>query len=146
MDKEELRDKYMTPSKSIIDLDSPNTSRNLGFSGYTVSDLYADFILVEYIDINDGQIEDENGLVIKETINSPWRKAIVRAISSVIKDRCKTKIGDIVTFQNDHGLQAGSIDYVDEKGNVRHGKNCVFVNEYRIFSKLTKQNVKQRTR
>lgn len=30
--KEELQDKYLIPEKSLINLDSPHTSGNLGFS------------------------------------------------------------------------------------------------------------------
>lgn len=139
--KEELRDKYLIPEKSNINIDSPNISGDLGISNYVVCDLYADFILAEYIDIKDGYVKDSSGLYVVENTKQAWRRAIVRVVSPVIAKHGMTKVGDIVVFPNDHGLKSGKISYKDENGVVHTGKNCVFLSEYRIFGKL-KENDK----
>lgn len=136
--QEELRDKLLIPEKSIINLDSPHTSGNLGFSNYAAYCPYADFILAEFIDMNEGQIEDENGLVCIETTKQAWRKAIVRMIGPIVERRGVTKIGDIIAFPSDHGLKSGTITYIGEDGEAHTAKDCIFINEERIFTKLKK--------
>lgn len=136
--KEELQDKYFIPEKSLINLDSPHTSGNLGFGGYAAYCPYADFVLVEFIDMNDGQIEDDDGLVRIESTKQAWRKGIVRMIGPVVERRGVTKVGDIIAFPSDHGLKTGNITYTDASGELHSGKDCIFLNEERIFTKLLK--------
>lgn len=68
--------------RSDIDLEGSNVSGNVGLGDKWVIDrLLADFILLEYIDVSDGQYVDEDGFVVVKKESKQWRKAVVRCIS-----------------------------------------------------------------
>jgi hypothetical protein len=69
-------------SRSDIDIEGANVSSNVGLGDkWVIERLLADFILIEYIDVTNGQYVDEDGFVIVKKEKNQWRKAVVRCIS-----------------------------------------------------------------
>lgn len=78
MNKEQLLDTYQPASYSDINLESPNCAGDLAISGFPVKKLYDDFVFADYIDIDNGFIKHESGLVtVDTTTTKTWRKAKV---------------------------------------------------------------------
>lgn len=128
-------DNYVTASKTDINIDSGLYKGNLGLGGeHAITELYADFILVEYIDINEGGMKEEGGLYIPQTDHNNWRLGRVLMVGNLVSD---THPGDIVCFPNDKGLVTSKTNYV-ENGVVKSTNNAIFLNERRLFAKLTK--------
>jgi co-chaperonin GroES (HSP10) len=101
------------------------------FAGFAVTELYDDFVFADYIDIDNGFIKHESGLVTVDTSsNKTWRKAEVIMVGPACRF---TKVGDIILFPNDKGLPCGEVNHY-------HGtaKNGIFLSEHRIFAKLSK--------
>lgn len=128
-------DEVIKPQRSDIKLESNNMSESVNFNGYALNGLYADFIFAEYIDITKGVIKDENGFFVSVSGDKTWRKAKIIMVSPFIQTHGLTKVGDIVTFPNDKGLQCGTVAYTID-GEIKTTENGIFLNENRIFGKL----------
>lgn len=160
MNKEMLLDQHLSAQKSDINLESPNCVGDMALSGFIIDKLYDDFVFANYIDIDNGFITDEkSGLVraVSDT-NKVWRKAKVIMVGPACR---QTRVGDIVLFPNDKGLQCGEVEYLRPKttaeaierneGSASNwdgdwkqtyiketAKYGIFLGEHRIFATLKK--------
>lgn len=142
MNKELLFDKYNKASVSDINLESPNCAGDIAIRGFVLNSLYDDFVFADYIDMDNGYIKHESGLVtVDTTANKTWRKARV----IMVGPSCRaTSPGDIILFPNDRGLPCGEIEYIKESesesssSEILTAKNGIFLSEHRIFAKLLK--------
>lgn len=132
-------DRYIPASRTDINIDKGLYSNNLGLSeGYAVAKPYADFILVEYLDVKSEMIETEDGLLVPQTAKEmTWRKGKVLQIGPYAQ---YVKPGDIVTFPNDKGLATSMVYYIAEDGTTSKCENGIFLNEPRIFAQLQELN------
>ena len=131
MNKELLLDAYSKASISDINLESPNVAGDMALRGFEVSSLYDDFVFANYIDIDNGFIKHESGLVTVDTSsNKTWRKAEVIMVGPACRH---TNPGDIILFPNDKGLPCGEVTH-----SAGIATNGIFLSEHRIFAKLTK--------
>lgn len=90
---------------------------------YEIVELLSNVISVEYVDVaSDGKSIMRNGIILPNQVidNRAWRVAKVKLAGPACK---QVKIGDIIIFPGDRGLQ--SIQ--------RNGKMLVFLSEERIF-------------
>jgi co-chaperonin GroES (HSP10) len=90
---------------------------------YEITEVLGDIIMVEYADVaSDGKSLMRNGIILPEQVvdNRSWRVAKVNLIGPDVK---QVKVGDIVMFPGDRGLQAIQ----------KNGKMSIFLNENRIF-------------
>jgi hypothetical protein len=120
----------LAPKKSLIDLDSYNKG-NFGLGeDFTLSHVFDDIVLVEYIDeVTDGAgdaIMRGGILVPTNTLIKAWRKAQVILAGPSVK---QCKVGDIVIFPNDKGVSVSNIE-VEGHGRLKKG---MFLNEQRLF-------------
>lgn len=123
--------------RSDIDLEGSNVSGNVGLGDKWVIDrLLADFILLEYIDVSDGQYIDEDGFVVVKKESKQWRKAIVRCISPWSAQHFGLKYGDTVLLPDDKGLKIGVTQYEDPEGNVHKIRHGAFVNGMKLLGVL----------
>ena len=127
-------------SKSDIDISRGNMSSDLGLSNtWAIQKLFADFILVDFIDISEGyQIDEETGLYMIQKEHAAWRRAKVCSVSDYSSKVTGLIPGDIVIFPDDKGLKTGSTSYIDENGEVHKIKNGCFLNDRRIFATIKK--------
>lgn len=137
---EKLFEMVNPSSRSDIDITGANTSSDLGLSkSWAIDKLFADFILVEYIDISEGYIKDEDsGLFMVDRENSSWRKARVCSVSDYSARVTGLVPGDIIIFPDDKGLKTGKTSYVDGNGDIVMIKNGCFLNDKRIFATIKK--------
>jgi len=99
---------------------------------YEITAVLGDIIMVEYVDVaSDGKSLMRNGIILPDQIvdNRSWRVAKVNIIGPEVK---QVKVGDIVMFPGDRGLQAIQ----------KNGKMSIFLNENRIFG-ICKPIIKQ---
>lgn len=136
MNSEQLFDANTEVQRSDINLEGANVGGNLGLEGYVLSSLFADFVFCEYIDISDGQLVSKGGIIMMEDTNKTWRKAVVRMVSPWVEKRGAVKVGDIVMFPNDKGLQTGRVDYIGADGKQHNTSHGIFLNEMRLFATL----------
>lgn len=90
---------------------------------YEIVELLSNVISVEYVDVaSDGKSIMRNGIILPNQVidNRAWRVAKVKLAGPACK---QVKVGDIIIFPGDRGLQ--SIQ--------RDGKMLVFLSEERIF-------------
>lgn len=135
--REKLFNEINPISRSDIDLEGSNVGRDLGLGDkYVIERLLADFILIEYIDVNNGQFVDEDGFVVVKKENKQWRKAVVRAISPWSAQHFGLKYGDTVLLPNDKGLKIGVTQYEDPEGVVHKLDAGAFVNGQKLLGVL----------
>jgi cellobiose-specific phosphotransferase system component IIB len=120
----------LEPKKSLIDLEG-NSSGDFGLTDeYTLSFIFDDIILVEFIDEvddNSGSAILRNGIYIPtNAVNKAWRKAKAVLVGPNVK---YVKVDDIVMFPNDKGVTVSNIE-IEGYGKVRKG---MFLNEQRLF-------------
>ena len=102
-ERERLFNQVNPISRSDIDLEGANVSRDVGLGDkWVIERLLADFILLEYIDVNNGQYVDEDGFVIVKKESKQWRKAVVRAISPWSAEHFQLQYGDTVLYSAKH--------------------------------------------
>ena len=131
MNKELLLDRYNKASISDINLESPNVAGDMALRGFEVLSLYDDFVFANYIDIDNGFIKHESGLVtVESSAAKTWRKAEVIMVGPACHH---TNPGDIILFPNDKGLPCGEVAH--PTGVALNG---IFLSEHRIFAKLKK--------
>lgn len=145
MQKDLLLDQYSKASVSDINLESPNCAGDIAIRGFVLDSLYDDFVFADYIDIDNGYIKHESGLVTVDTSTTKtWRKARVIMVGPACRT---TSPGDIILFPNDKGLPCGEVDYIShleeselvpEQDILETAKNGIFLSEHRIFAKLLK--------
>lgn len=124
-------------SRSDIDLEGHNVSSEIGLGEkYVIDRLLADFILLEFIDINNGEFVDEDGFVVVKKESKQWRKAVVRAISPWSAKTFNLSFGDIVLLPDDKGLKIGVTQYEDPEGNLHKLEAGAFVNGMKILGVL----------
>lgn len=124
-------------SRSDINLEGANVSSDVGLGNkYVIDELFADFILLEFIDINKGEFVDEDGFVVVKKESKTWRKAIVRSISKWSQKTFNLNYGDVVLLPDDKGLKIGITQYIDPEGNVNKLESGAFVNGMKILGKL----------
>jgi cellobiose-specific phosphotransferase system component IIB len=114
-------------TRNLIDL-SPNSQGDFGIDDFTLSFIFDDIILVEYIDVSeDGSSITRNGLYIPQNaMAKAWRKAKVILVGPEVK---YTKKDDIVVFPNNLGVTVSNMD-IEGYGRIKDG---VFLNENRLF-------------
>lgn len=109
---------------SELDLERYRALQGFGeLQGWKIDKVLDDILLVEYIDTDDtGTKIQRNGLWIDINVTHyAWRLGKVHLVGP----ECKyIKVGDIIVFPNDKGIQASSINGL---------KHCVFLNEKRVF-------------
>lgn len=137
---EKLFEMVNPSSKSDIDITSSNISSDMGMGNtWAIDRLFADFILVDFIDISEGyQIDEESGLYMVQQETSAWRRARVCSVSPYSKKVTGLVPGDIVTFPDDKGLKTGKTSYVNEEGNIEIAKHGCFLNDRRVFATIKK--------
>jgi hypothetical protein len=116
--------------KSLIDLSAHSKNNfNSLFTGYDMSALLDDILLVEFVDEGEsgGNTIIRNGILVPVNAETnAWR------IGKVILcgNSCRlVKQGDFVCFPNNMGVPIANIEVVSH-GAVKHG---IFLNEQRIF-------------
>ena len=124
-------------SRSDIDLEGHNVSSEIGLGEkYVIDRLLADFILLEFIDINNGEFVDEDGFIVVKKESKQWRKAVVRAISPWSAKTFNLSFGDTVLLPDDKGLKIGVTQYEDPEGNLHKLEAGAFVNGMKILGVL----------
>lgn len=135
--RDKLFNEYNPVSRSDIDLEGANVSSDVGLGEkYVIDKLLADFILLEYIDMNNGEFVDEDGFVVVKKESKQWRKAVVRAISDWSAKVLGLKFGDTVLLPDDKGLKIGVTQYEDPDGVVHKLEAGSFVNGQKILGIL----------
>lgn len=133
MQNDLILDKYNAASVSDINLESPNCAGDMAIRGFGVQKLYDDFVFADYIDVDNGYIKHDSGLVTVDTSSSKtWRKAKVLMVGPSCRE---TSVGDIILFPNDKGLPCGEVEYVTDCGLAK-ALNGIFLSEHRIFASL----------
>lgn len=124
----------ITPTRSLIDL-SAHSAGDFGIDDYTLSFIFDDILLVEYVDLADnGDGITRNGIFIPtNALSKAWRKG--RVIIAGPKAQY-TKPGDVVIFPNNLGVTVANID-VESYGKLEKG---IFLNENRIFGICKKKD------
>jgi len=117
----------LAPMKSLIDLSS-HSDGDFGLEDLELSFIFADILLVEYIDLSDDKDGlMRNGIYIPTNAQTKaWRKAKVILVGPQVQ---YTKVGDIVVFPNNLGVTIANMAIKDH-GIIRNG---VFLNEDRVF-------------
>lgn len=118
----------VTPKRSLINLDVYK-SDNLSLLGYKLNKVLDDILLVQFVDLsNDGKSVVRNGIHIPlSQMQRTWRLARVILRGPLCKF---ADVGDIVCFPDDKGIKVDNITVKGIEGSVR---DCVFLNEQRIF-------------
>jgi len=118
----------VTPKRSLINLDVYR-SDNLSLLGYKLNKVLDDILLVQFVDLsNDGKSVVRNGIHIPlSQMQRTWRLARVILRGPLCKF---ADVGDIVCFPDDKGIKVDNITVKGIEGSVR---DCVFLNEQRIF-------------
>lgn len=115
--------------KGLIDLDS-HSEGSFGLEDYTLSFVYDDIVLVEFVDEVDdgmGSAIQRNGLYVPTNASTKaWRKGKVVLVGP---NANFTKVGNIVVFPNDKGASVSNLE-VTGYGTLKKG---MFLNEQRIF-------------
>lgn len=114
--------------RSQIDLD---TYQNDTFSllGYKLNKVLDDILLVQFVDLSgDGKSVIRGGIHIPlSQVQRTWRLARVILTGPLCK---YAQVGDIVCFPDDKGIK---VDNISIKGYENSVRDCVFLNEQRIF-------------
>lgn len=131
-------DKYNRASVSDINLESPNSAGDMALRGFVLKRLYDDFVFANYIDVDNGYIKHESGLVTVDTnANKTWRKAEVIMVGPLCRE---TVVGDIILFPNDKGLPCGEVEYLTHDNEKKTAKNGIFLGEHRIFAVVNRDD------
>ena len=126
----------VSAKKSLINLD---TYSNDTFSlyGYKLNKVLDDILLVQYVDLSeDGKSVVRNGIHIPlAQVQKTWRLARVILVGPLCK---YAQVGDIVCFPDDKGIK---VDNISIKGIENSVRDCVFLNEERIFGVCEPEDV-----
>lgn len=124
--------------KSNINLDTGLYSGDIGLGDeYYVKSLFSDIMLVKYIDINESGLREIDGLRVPTLTNDVvWRKGEVVMVGP---DAKVISPGDLVIFPNDKGLPTSTVFYLTKDGNIEESGNAIFLDEARVFAKISKK-------
>tara|TARA_R110000796_G_scaffold143506_1_gene260079 strand:+ start:14555 stop:15019 length:465 start_codon:yes stop_codon:yes gene_type:complete len=126
----------VSAKRSLINLD---TYSNDSFSlhGYKLNKVLDDILLVQYVDLSaDGKSIVRNGIHIPlAQVQKTWRIARVVLAGPLCK---YTQPGDIVCFPDDKGIR---VDNISIKGFDNSVRDCLFLNEERIFGVCESEEV-----
>ncbi len=124
----------LTPTRNLIDLSS-NSSGDFGIDDYTLSFIFDDIILVEYVDLTeDGDGVLRNGIYVPtNALTKAWRKGRV-ILSGPKVQYCKKD--DVVIFPNNLGVTVSNVE-IEGYGKLKQG---IFLNENRLFGICRKSN------
>tara|TARA_R110000803_G_scaffold18061_1_gene48406 strand:+ start:867 stop:1274 length:408 start_codon:yes stop_codon:yes gene_type:complete len=120
----------LATKRSLIDLEG-HSEGDFGLGDeFSLSFVFEDILLVEYIDASSDGAGDtivRGGIhILANSLNKSWRKARV----VLVGPECKyAKVGDIVMFPNDKGATISNVD-IDGYGTVKKG---TFLTENRLF-------------
>lgn len=120
----------LATKKSLIDLDG-HSDGDFGLGDeYSLSFVFDDIILVEFIDEDSDGAGDtimRGGIYVPtNTLSKAWRKGKVILAGPEVK---YAKSGDIVMFPNDKGAPVSNLEI---SGHGKIGKG-MFLNEQRLF-------------
>lgn len=117
-------------TKKLIDLEGHSEGDFGMMDEYTLSFIFDDILLVEYVDEESdgsGDAVMRGGIYVPtNTLSKAWRKAVVILAGPEVK---YTKVGDIVMFPNDKGASVSNIE-IEGHGKIKKG---MFLNEQRLF-------------
>ena len=138
-EREKLFNDVNPISRSDIDLEGHNVSSEIGLGEkYVIDRLLADFILLEFIDISNGEFVDEDGFVVVKKESKQWRKAVVRCISPWSAEHFQLQYGDTVLLPDDKGLKLGKTQCEAPDGSVHVIEHGAFVNGLKILGVIKK--------
>tara|TARA_E500000318_G_scaffold86973_2_gene83782 strand:+ start:1216 stop:1689 length:474 start_codon:yes stop_codon:yes gene_type:complete len=126
---ESQRDAFdFSAKRNLIDLDTYNND-TFNLLGYKLNKVLDDILLVQYVDLaNDGKSVVRGGIHIPlSQVQRTWRLARVILSGPLCK---YAEPGDIVCFPDDKGIKVDNISVSGIDSSVR---DCVFLNEQRIF-------------
>jgi len=126
--------------RSLIDLDG-HSDGDFGLGDeYSLSFVFDDILLVEFIDEDSdgaGDLIQRGGIFVPtNTLSKAWRKAKVILAGPEVK---YAKKGDIVMFPNDKGAPVANME-IDGVGKIGKG---MFLNEQRLFGICKPKKVKK---
>mgnify|MGYP003113276870 CR=1 FL=1 len=130
----------LATKRSLIDLDG-HSDGDFGLGDeYSLSFVFDDILLVEFIDEDSdgaGDLIQRGGIYVPtNTLSKAWRKAKVILAGPEVK---YAKEGDIVMFPNDKGAPVSNME-IDGVGKIGKG---MFLNEQRLFGICKPKKVKK---
>ncbi len=130
----------LATKRSLIDLDG-HSDGDFGLGDeYSLSFVFDDILLVEFIDEDSdgaGDLIQRGGIFVPtNTLSKAWRKAKVILAGPEVK---YAKKGDIVMFPNDKGAPVANME-IDGVGKIGKG---MFLNEQRLFGICKPTRVKK---
>ena len=130
----------LATKRSLIDLDS-HSDGDFGLGDeYTLSFVFDDILLVEFIDEDSdgaGDLIQRDGIFVPtNTLSKAWRKGKVILAGPEAK---YAKVNDIVMFPNDKGAPVSNME-IDGVGKIGKG---MFLNEQRLFGICKPKKVKK---
>jgi hypothetical protein len=130
----------LATKRSLIDLDG-HSDGDFGLGDeYSLSFVFDDILLVEFIDEDSdgaGDLIQRGGIYVPtNTLSKAWRKAKVNPAGPEVK---YAKEGDIVMFPNDKGAPVSNME-IDGVGKIGKG---MFLNEQRLFGICKPKKVKK---
>lgn len=130
----------LATKRSLIDLDG-HSDGDFGLGDeYTLSFVFDDILLVEFIDEDSdgaGDLIQRDGIFVPtNTLSKAWRKGKVILAGPEAK---YAKVNDIVMFPNDKGAPVSNME-IDGVGKIGKG---MFLNEQRLFGICKPKKVKK---
>ena len=130
----------LATKRSLIDLDG-HSDGDFGLGDeYTLSFVFDDILLVEFIDEDSdgaGDLIQRDGIFVPtNALSKAWRKGRVVLAGPEAK---YAKINDIVMFPNDKGAPISNME-IDGVGKIGKG---MFLNEQRLFGICKPKKVKK---
>ncbi len=130
----------LATKRSLIDLDG-HSDGDFGLGDeYSLSFVFDDILLVEFIDEDSdgaGDLIQRGGIYVPtNTLSKAWRKAKVILTGPEVK---YAKKNDIVMFPNDKGAPVSNME-IDGVGKIGKG---MFLNEQRLFGICKPKKVKK---
>ena len=130
----------LATKRSLIDLDG-HSDGDFGLGDeYTLSFVFDDILLVEFIDEDSdgaGDLIQRDGIFVPtNTLSKAWRKGKVILAGPEAK---YAKVNDIVMFPNDKGAPVSNME-IDGAGKIGKG---MFLNEQRLFGICKPKKIKK---
>jgi hypothetical protein len=125
----------LAPTKSLIDL-SRYTSDEFTLPDQTVTKLFDDLILAEFIDVSQDGTAIKRGDIYVPLNTAPkaWRVGTVLMKGGNCSN---VELGDQIIFPSDKGVPVSGLTYTDKDGNTQTVKYGIFLNEERLFGACT---------
>ena len=125
----------LKPTESLIDL-SRYTHDELSLGEFTLSTLFDDLILAEFVDVSQDGTAIKRGdiWVPLNTAPKAWRIAKVLITGSNCKN---VDVGQLIIFPSDKGVPVSKLKYVDNNDKPNVVEHGIFLNEERLFGVCT---------